>query len=108
MKFPLFAGLVLLGSWATSATATIQNLAAYRTPQGQVVITGLTPNRLHGVIAHTGQGVGVKNFTATPCGEVVIPNAANFQFISIRQKRFTPKSLGVKSYANCTKAPSAR
>jgi opacity protein-like surface antigen len=84
--------------------AAAQAAEAFKTAQGQVVVSGLRPGRLYGVIANTGNGVGVKNFTSTACGEVIIERAANFQSITIDRKKLTPKTLGTKAYTKCTKA----
>jgi hypothetical protein len=73
--------------------AAAQAAEAFKTAQGQVVVSGLRPGRLYGVIANTGNGVGVKNFTSTACGEVIIERAANFQSITIDRKKIAPKTL---------------
>lgn len=88
--------------------ATAQVVDAYKTPQGQVVVTGLTPGRSHGVVANTGKGFGVKNLVATACGEIVIDQAASFTSITVSRKKFAPKSLGTKAYTQCTKTAPRR
>jgi hypothetical protein len=100
---PLF---VLTSLFASSAAA--QAVDAYKTPQGQVVVTGLAPGRSHGVVANTGQGYGVKNFVATACGDIVIDRAASFASIMVNKKKFVPKSLSTKAYNQCTKAAPRR
>jgi hypothetical protein len=92
---------------ASSATA-LAAVDAYKTPQGQVVVTGLTPGRSHGVVANTGKGYGVKNFIADACGEIAIDKAAGFTSIMVSKKRFSPKSLTTKAYNKCTKTSPRR
>ena len=86
-----------------ASTANAQSISAYRTAQGQVIVTGLKPGRLSGVAANTGKGFGVSNITSTACGEVVINKAADFKFLIVNRQKFTPKSLPLKAYAACTK-----
>jgi hypothetical protein len=100
---PLF---VLTSLFASSAAA--QAVDAYKTPQGQVVVTGLAPGRSHGVVANTGKSYGVKNFVATACGDIVIDRAASFTSIMVSKKKFTPKSLSTKAYTQCAKAAPRR
>jgi hypothetical protein len=94
---------ILTCALVVASGAAAQAAEAYKTAQGQVVIAGLRPGRLYGVIANTGKGIGVKNFTSTACGEVVIEQAANFQSITIDRQKLTPKTLGMKAYAKCIK-----
>jgi hypothetical protein len=98
--------LILTTLFASSAAA--QAVDAYKTPQGQVVVTGLAPGRSHGVVANTGKSFGVKNFVATACGEIVIDRAASFTSITVSKKKFAPKSLGTKAYTQCTKTAPRR
>jgi hypothetical protein len=95
-------------AFLAASSAAAQASEAFKTAQGQVVIAGLRPGRLYGVIANTGKGMGVKNFTSTACGEVVIEQAANFQSITIDRKKLTPRTLGVKAYNKCTKVLPAK
>ncbi len=87
----------------TVSTANAQSISAYRTTQGQVIVTGLNPGRLSGVAANTGKGFGVSNITSTACGEVIINKAADFKFLIVNRQKITPKSLPVKAYSACTK-----
>ena len=87
----------------TVSSANAQGVTAYKTAQGQVIITGLKPGRLHGVAANTGKGFGVSNITSTACGEVVINKAADFKFIIVNRQKINPKSLPTKAYTACTK-----
>jgi hypothetical protein len=88
----------------TVSTANAQSITAYRTAQGQVIVTGLKPGRLNGVAANTGKGFGTSNITSTACGEVIINKAANFKFIIVNRQKIEPKSLPVKTYTVCTKS----
>jgi hypothetical protein len=84
--------------------AQAQSVAAFKTAQGEVVVTGLKPGRLYGVTANTGAGYGVSNITATACGEVIISKAAGFKQITINRQKIAPSSLPVKTYSKCTKS----
>jgi hypothetical protein len=84
--------------------AQAQSVAAFKTAQGEVVVTGLKPGRLYGVTANTGAGYGVSNITATACGEVIISKAAGFKQITINRQKIAPNSLPVKTYNKCTKS----
>jgi hypothetical protein len=95
---------ILAVTLLTSSAANAQNLSAYKTAQGQVIVTGLKPGKLHGVVANTGRGYGVSNITSTACGEVIIDKAASFTSILINRQRISPKSLPVKAYSKCTKS----
>jgi hypothetical protein len=95
---------ILAVTLLTSSVANAQNLSAYKTTQGQVIVTGLKPGKLHGVVANTGRGYGVSNITSTACGEVIIDKAASFTSILINRQRISPKSLPVKAYSKCTKS----
>jgi hypothetical protein len=86
------------------STANAQSVTAYKTAQGQVIVTGLKPGRLHGVAANTGKNVGVSNITSTACGEVIINKAADFTFVIINRQKINPKSLPIKTYTVCTKS----
>jgi hypothetical protein len=88
----------------TASIANAQNVTAYRTTQGQVIVTGLKPGRLNGVAANTGKGFGVSNITSTACGELIINKAADFKFIIVNRLKLEPKSLPVKNYTVCTKS----
>jgi hypothetical protein len=88
----------------TVSTANAQSITAYRTAQGQVIVTGLKPGRLNGVAANTGKGFGTSNITSTACGEVIINKAADFKFIIVNRQKINPKSLPVKAYTACTKS----
>jgi hypothetical protein len=86
------------------SAASAQSIAAYKTAQGQVIITGLKPGKLYGVVANTGKGYGVSNFSSTACGEVIISKAASFQSITVNRQKIAPASLPVKAYSKCTKS----
>jgi hypothetical protein len=86
------------------STANAQSVAAYKTAQGQVIITGLKPGRLHGVAANTGKGFGVSNITSTACGEVIINKAVDFKYVLVNRQKINPKSLPFKAYTACTKS----
>ncbi len=86
------------------SAASAQSLSAYKTAQGQVVITGLKPGKLYGIVANTGQGYGVNNFSSTACGEVIINKAASFRSITVNRQKIVPESLPVKTYSKCTKS----
>lgn len=88
----------------TVSTANAQSISAYRTAQGQIIVTGLKPGRLNGVAANSGRGFGVSNITSTACGEVIINKAADFKYIIVNRQKINPKSLPVKTYAACTKS----
>jgi hypothetical protein len=88
----------------TVSTANAQSVTAYKTTQGQVIVTGLKPGKLNGVAANTGKGFGVSNITSTACGEVIINKAADFKFIIVNRQKINPKSLPVKTYTACTKS----
>jgi hypothetical protein len=91
-----------------ASTANAQSVTAYKTAQGQIIVTGLKPGRLNGVAANTGKGFGVSNITSTACGEVIISKAADFKFIIVNRQKINPKSLPVKTYTACTKSLPAR
>jgi hypothetical protein len=98
------AAILLAVSGQIISTANAQSLAAYKTAQGQVILTGLKPGKLYGVVANTGKGYGVNNFSSTACGEIIINKAASFQSITINRQKITPGSLPVKAYSKCTKS----
>jgi hypothetical protein len=96
-------------TFVVASSAAAQAVEAYKTAQGQVVVTGLVPGRSHGVVANTGKGYGVKNFVSTACGDIVIDRAASFASITVNKKKFAPNSLSVKAYTQCTKSlPATR
>jgi hypothetical protein len=97
---PVIVATVLL----TVSNANAQSISAYKTAQGQVIVTGLKPGRLNGVAANSGKGFGVSNITSTACGEVIINKAADFKYIIVNRQKINPKSLPVKTYAACTKS----
>jgi hypothetical protein len=88
----------------TVSSANAQSITAYKTAQGQVIVTGLKPGRLNGVAANTGKGFGVSNITSTACGEVIINKAADFKFVIVNRQKINPKSLPLKTYTACTKS----
>jgi hypothetical protein len=94
-------------TFVVASSAAAQAVEAYKTAQGQVVVTGLVPGRSHGVLANTGKGFGVKNFVSTACGEIVIDQAASFVSITVNKKKFAPRSLSVKAYKQCSKSSPA-
>jgi hypothetical protein len=102
----LIAAVMAVGN-ASAALA----LAGYKTAQNQLIVVGLRPGKLYGVIATTNKnGVGVKNFTANACGEVVIGQAAGFRSITIDRKQLLVKDLAVKKSTPCSKilSPAAK
>jgi hypothetical protein len=85
---------------ATAAPA----LESYTTPQNKLIVAGLKPGKLYGVIATTPRnGIGVKNFTSNACGEVIIDRASSFQAITIDRQKLSIKNLAVKAHPVCTK-----
>jgi hypothetical protein len=68
---------IVVTTLLTASSASAQSITAYKTAQGQVIVTGLKPGRLNGVAANTGKGFGVSNITSTACGEVIINKAVN-------------------------------
>jgi uncharacterized membrane protein len=94
--------IILATTLLTASVVSAEALSAYKTPQGQVIITGLKPRKLYGVIAKTGKGYGVNNFSSTPCGEIIIDKAANFPQLTINKQKISPKSLPVKTRGQCT------
>jgi uncharacterized membrane protein len=98
-KYLVISATILL----TASTVSAEDLSAYRTPQGQVIVTGLKPRRLYGVVANTGKGYGVNNFSSTPCGEIIIDKAASYAQLTINRQKILPKSLPIKTRGQCTK-----
>jgi hypothetical protein len=94
----LATNLVLMAG-ANAAPA----VESYITPQNKLIVAGLQPGKLYGVLATTDRnGVGVRNFTANACGEVIIDRANIFQSITIDRRKLLIEKLAVKEYANCT------
>ncbi len=92
---------------AGNASAALA-LEGYRTAQNQLIVAGLKPGKLYGVIATTNKnGVGVRNFTANACGEVIIGQAAGFRSLTIDRKQLLVKDLAIKKSTPCTKVLSA-
>jgi hypothetical protein len=84
--------------------STVLALEGYKTAQNQLIVAGLKPGKLYGVIATTNKnGYGVKNFTANACGEVVLDQVAGFKSVMIDRKKLLIKDLVVKPATPCTK-----
>jgi hypothetical protein len=87
-----------------SAGSALALEAGYKTAKNQLIMTGLKPGKLYGVIATTTKnGYGVKNFTANACGEVVIEQAGGFKSLMINRKKIIVQNLATKATTPCTK-----
>jgi hypothetical protein len=95
---------VIAAILTVSSASAVLAAEGYKTAQNQLIVKGLKPGKLYGVIAATNNnGYGVKNFTANACGEVIIEKAAGFKSILIDRKKILVKSLATKAAAPCTK-----
>jgi hypothetical protein len=97
--------IALMAAILTVSSASAALAAeGYKTAQNQLIVKGLKPGKLYGVIAATNNnGYGVKNFTANACGEVIIEKAAGFKSIMIDRKKLLVKTLALKPATPCTK-----
>lgn len=95
----------------TLAYATDGSAEAYKTSDGTVVVTGLTPAQRYQIRTLNAQDKSGtrQDKSANRCGEVVVEKAANYKTLVVGTETIEPASLAVKTHTKCKpNAPSAK
>ncbi|CAN1208816.1 hypothetical protein TUMEXPCC7403_01245 [Tumidithrix helvetica PCC 7403] len=89
-------GLVLTNSAIAAAEA-------YKTSQGHVIVTGLTPTQRYQIRTVNAQNKpGTRqDKSANSCGEVVVEKAANYKTLVVGSISIDPATLPTQTYVKC-------
>lgn len=106
-KFVIAATGIIAGLTLTMAANAATE--AYKTSEGTVVVTGLTPSQRYQVrfLDVQNKSGTRQDKSANSCGEVVVEKAANYKTLVVGADSFDPQALAVKIHERCKPKPAS-